>query len=252
MKVRDNFPKIQGCISVVQQPELQETSSIKSMQRVLKSLSTYRWTSLGALVSLLLLTIANAVTPQLFRWGIDEGISQKNLQIVLYSAAWMVVAAIARGLFNFGQSYLAEAASQGVAYDLRNKIFSKIQNLSFSYHDQAQTSQLLTRVTSDIEQIRTFIGTSLIQVIGGIVTLVTIAVVLLVMNWELALITLTAVPIAAWLMAQFVTRNNKLFRQVQEQLSDLNAVLQENLLGIRVVKAFVRESAERSRYTTPK
>ncbi|BAY77568.1 ABC transporter-related protein [Nostoc linckia NIES-25] len=223
---------------------------MQSIQRVLVSLSTYRWTSLGALVSLLLLTIANAVTPQLFRWGIDRGIIEKNLEIVLISAGWMVVAAIARGLFNFGQSYLAEAASQGVAYDLRNKIFSKIQNLSFSYHDQAQTSQLLTRVTSDIEQIRAFVGTSLIQVVGGVVTLVSIAAVLLLMNWKLALITLTVVPLTAWLMARFVTRNNKLFRQVQEQLSDLNAVLQENLIGIRVVKAFVRESTERSRYTT--
>jgi ATP-binding cassette, subfamily B, multidrug efflux pump len=222
---------------------------MQAIQRVLKSLSNYRWISLGALLSLLLLTVANAVTPQLFRWGIDGGIIQRNLDIVLVSAAWMVGAAIARGLFNFGQSYLAESASQGVAYDLRNKIFSKIQNLSFSYHDKAQTSQLLTRVTSDIEQIRTFIGTSLIQVIGGVVTLVSIAVILLIMNWQLALITLTVVPMSGWLMAQFITRNEKLFRQVQEQLSNLNAVLQENLLGIRVVKAFVRESAERSRYT---
>ncbi|BAY60074.1 ABC transporter, transmembrane region [Calothrix brevissima NIES-22] len=231
------------------QSELTENSSMQAIRRVLGSLSNYRWISLGALLSLLLLTVANAVTPQLFRWGIDGGIVPRNLQIVLYSAAWMVVAAIARGLFNFGQSYWAEAASQGVAYDLRNKIFSKIQNLSFSYHDRSQTSQLLTRVTSDIEQIRTFIGTSLIQVIGAVVTLFSIAVVLLIMNWQLALITLTVVPISGWLMATFITRNQKLFGQVQEQLGNLNAILQENLLGIRVVKAFVRESAERSRYT---
>ncbi|MDZ8053480.1 MAG: ABC transporter ATP-binding protein [Aulosira sp. ZfuCHP01] len=235
---------------MVKRSQIPESSSMQAIQRVLGSLSNYRWISLGAFFSLLLLTVANAVTPQLFRWGIDEGIAQRNLEIVLYSAAWMVVAAIARGLFNFGQSYLAEAASQGVAYDLRNKIFSKIQNLSFSYHDQAQTSQLLTRVTSDIEQIRTFIGTSLIQVVGAVVTLASIAVILLVMNWRLALITLTVVPISGWLMARFVTRNDRLFRQVQEQLSNLNAVLQENLLGIRVVKAFVRESTERLRYTT--
>ncbi len=249
LKVGD-FAKTQGGISLVPQPEFQENSSMQAIQRVLGSLNTYRWTSLGALVSLLLLTVANAATPQLFRWGIDQGIVKQNLQIVLYSAGWMVVAAIARGLFNFGQSYWAEAASQGVAYNLRNKIFSKIQNLSFSYHDQAQTSQLLTRVTSDIEQIRTFVGTSLIQVIGAVVTLVSIAVILLVMNWELALITLTVVPLSGWLMARFISQNNGLFRQVQEQLSDLNAVLQENLVGIRVVKAFVRESAETKRYTT--
>jgi ATP-binding cassette subfamily B protein len=162
----------------------------------------------------------------------------------------MVVAAIARGVFNFGQSFWAEAASQGVAYDLRNRIFSKIQNLSFSYHDQAQTSQLLTRVTSDIEQIRTFIGTSFIQVINSVVTLVSIAVILLVMNWQLALITLTVVPMTGWLLARFFTKNSALFGEAQEQLGNLNTVLQENLLGIRVVKAFVRETAEAQRYTT--
>jgi len=224
-------------------------STLAALRRVLNNLGAYRWLSLGALLSLLLLTVANAITPQLFRWGIDQGITKQNLRVVLYSAAAMVIAAIARGVFNFGQSFLAEAASQGVAYDLRNRIFSKIQNLSFSYHDQAQTSQLLTRVTSDIEQIRTFLGTSLIQVISSIVTLVSIAVILLLMNWQLALITLTVVPMAGWLLTRFLVQNGELFRQVQEQLGDLNAILQENLVGVRVVKAFVREPVETQRYT---
>ncbi|NJP08822.1 MAG: ABC transporter ATP-binding protein [Leptolyngbyaceae cyanobacterium RU_5_1] len=224
-------------------------STLRSLWRVLNTLRAYRWLSLGALLSLLLLTVANAITPQLFRWGIDQGIAKHDLRIVLYSAGAMVVAAIARALSNFGQSFWAEAASQGVAFDLRNRIFSKIQNLSFSYHDQAQTSQLLTRMTSDIEQIRTFLGTSLIQVISSVVTLVSIAIILLIMNWQLALITLTVVPMAGWLLTRFLVRNGQLFRQVQEQLSDLNAVLQENLLGVRVVKAFVREPAETQRYT---
>lgn len=237
-------------MSLVQLSTLREPSSVHPLQRVLGSLSRYRWTALGALLSTLLLTAAYAVTPQLFRWGIDQGIAQQNLRVVFYSAGWMVVAAIARGLFNFGQSFWAEAVSQGVAYDLRNKIFSKIQNLSFSYHDQSQTSQLLTRVTSDIEQIRTFLSTSLMQVISAVVTLVSIAVILLVMNWKLALITLTVVPMAGWLMARFLRRNSSLFGRVQEQLGDLNAVLQENLFGVRVVKAFVRESTETTRYTT--
>ncbi|HEY9850809.1 MAG TPA: ABC transporter ATP-binding protein [Leptolyngbyaceae cyanobacterium] len=234
---------------MIQQPELKENSAMQPLQRVLGSVKSYRWTALGALFSLLLLTAAYAVTPQLFRWGIDEGIAKQNLQVVFYSAAWMVVAAIARGLFNFGQSFWAEATSQGVAYDLRNKIFSKIQNLSFSYHDRSQTSQLLTRVTSDIDQIRSFLGTSLIQVITGVVTLIVIAIILLIMNWQLALISLTVVPMAGWLMARFLQKNSRLFGEVQQQLGDLNTVLQENLFGVRVVKAFVRESAEKSRYT---
>lgn len=235
---------------MVQQQEFQNNSSMQQLQRVLGSLSAYRLTALGAFLSSLLLTAAYAVTPQLFRWGIDGGIGGKNLQVVFYSAGLMVLAAIARGLFNFGQSFWAESASQGVAYDLRNKIFSKIQHLSFSYHDQSQTSQLLTRVTSDIEQIRTFLSTSLMQVISALVTLVSVATILLLMNWQLALITLTVVPISAWLLARFLTRNSQLFGQVQQELGNLNTVLQENLLGVRVVKAFARESTETKRYTT--
>ncbi len=222
---------------------------MQSLKRVLGSLNSYRPIAIAAFVSLLLLTATNAVTPQLFRWGIDQGITQKDLQTVLYSAGLMVLVAIGRGLFNFGQSFWAEEVSQGVAYDLRNKIFTKIQNLSFSFHDQAQTSQLLTRITSDIEQIRVFIGTSLIQVVGAVVTLVTIAIIVLIMNWQLALITLAMVPLAGLLMAQFLASTQTLFTQVQEQLGNLNAVLQENLLGVRVVKAFAREPSERLRYT---
>jgi ATP-binding cassette subfamily B protein len=222
---------------------------MQPLKRVLGSLNSYRFLAFGAFVSLLLLTATNAVTPQLFRWGIDQGIAQKDLKTVLYSGGLMVLIAIGRGLFNFGQSFWAEAVSQGVAYDLRNRIFTKIQNLSFSFHDQAQTSQLLTRITSDIEQIRTFVGTSLIQVVGAVVTLVTISIIVLIMNWKLALITLGMVPLAGLLMVRFLTTTQTLFSQIQEQLGDLNSVLQENLLGVRVVKAFVREPAERERYT---
>ena len=222
---------------------------MQSLKRVLWGLGSYWVIVGGAFVSLLLLTTANAITPQLFRWGIDQGIAHQNLQVVFKSAGLMVLVAVGRGLFNFGQSFWAEQASQEVAYDLRNKIFRKIQNLSFSYHDQAQTSQLLTRITNDVEQIRTFIGTSLIQVVGAVVTLITIAVIVLIMNWRLALITLAMLPIAAILLASFLTKNQKVFGLVQQQLGDLNAVLQENLIGVRVMKAFVRETAEKSRYT---
>jgi ATP-binding cassette, subfamily B, multidrug efflux pump len=223
---------------------------MQALNRVLRSLGKYWSIVSGAVISLLLLTAANAITPQLFRWGIDRGIDRKDLQVVLYSAGAMVLVALGRGLFNFGQSFWAEKASQGVAYDLRNKIFDRVENLSFSYHDRAQTSQLLTRITSDVEQVRSFIGTSLIQVASSVVTLVTTAVILLIMNWRLALITLALVPLAALILANFLIKNQKIFGLAQERLGDLNGVLQENLSGVRIVKAFVRESLEMDRYQT--
>ncbi len=222
---------------------------MEPLKRVLGILQSYVWLAIGATVSVMLLTAANAVTPQLFRRGIDQGITPQNLQVVLVTGALMVGVAIARGLFNFGQSYWAEAISQSVAYELRGQVFRKIETLSFSYHDQAQTSQLLTRITSDIEQIRTFVGTSLIQVISSLLTLVTIATILLIMNWRLALVTLAVVPLAGVLLFRFFSQNQPLFGQVQERLGDLNEVLRENLLGVRVVKAFVREPVELRRYT---
>ncbi|MEL6940914.1 MAG: ABC transporter ATP-binding protein [Cyanobacteria bacterium J06598_1] len=222
---------------------------MEPLKRVLGILRSYGSLAIGAVISLLLLTAANAVTPQLFRRGIDQGIARKDLDVVLMTGALMVGVAIARGLFNFGQSYWAEAASQGVAYTLRAQVFRKIETLSFSYHDQAQTSQLLTRITSDIEQIRTFIGTSLLQVMSAIATLTTIATILLVMNWRLALISLTAIPLAGALLYRFFGQNRPLFSQVQQKLGDLNEVLRENLLGVRVVKAFAREPVELQRYT---
>ncbi len=222
---------------------------MEPLKRVLGNLKSYFWIAAGATLSLLLLTAANAITPQLFRRGIDEGISAQDLNVVLVTGALMVGVAIARGLFNFGQSYWAEAVSQGVAYQLRGQVFNKIETLSFSYHDRVQTSQLLTRITSDIEQIRTFVGTSLIQVISSLVTLVTIATILLIMNWRLALVTLAAVPLAGALLFRFFGKNQPLFGQVQQRLGDLNEVLRENLLGVRVVKAFAREPVELARYT---
>lgn len=221
---------------------------MQSLNRVLQSLRVYWIIVSGAAMSLLLLTATNAITPQLFRWGIDDGIAKKDLQVVLYSAGIMVLIALGRGVFNFGQSFWAEKASQGVAYDLRNKIFHKIENLSFSYHDRAQTSQLLTRITSDVEQVRTFVGTSLTQVVSSVAILVTTSIILLLMNWQLALITLALVPLAGFILAQFLTKNQSIFGQAQERLGDLNAVLQENLAGVRIVKAYVREPIEMSRY----
>ena len=222
---------------------------MEPLKRVLGNLKSYLWLVIGTITSLLLLTAVNAVTPQLFRRGIDEGIAKQDLTVVLATGGLMVGVAIARGLFNFGQSYWAEAVSQSVAYELRSQVFRKIETLSFSYHDQVQTSQLLTRITSDIEQIRTFIGTSLFQVISALATLITVATILLIMNWRLALVTLAVIPLAGVLLYRFFVQNQPLFGQVQQQLGNLNAVLRENLLGVRVVKAFAREPVELVRYS---
>ncbi|MDH5607671.1 MAG: ABC transporter transmembrane domain-containing protein, partial [Anaerolineae bacterium] len=116
-------------------------------------------------MSLLLVNLANLAAPQLLRLLIDKGIKELAMEVVWQAAGGLLLVALVRGGFNFLQRYLAEVSSQGVAYDIRNVIFEKLQNLSFSYHDQAQTGKLMTRMTSDVEIVRNFVGNGFLQLI---------------------------------------------------------------------------------------
>ncbi|CAN5253203.1 ABC transporter ATP-binding protein [soil metagenome] len=193
---------------------------------------------------------ANLATPLLIGRAIDEGIGPRRLGVVFVVVGWLVGLALARGLFTFLQGYLAERASQGVAYDLRDDLFERIERLSFSYYDRVQTGQLVTRLTSDVEQIRSFAGSGVVQLANAVVMLIGTTVLLLYLDWQLALVALAIVPIIALLLVRFVGRIRPLFREVQQTLGKLNTVLQEDLLGVRVIRAFAREDYETARYTS--
>ena len=221
---------------------------IESLKRVIAMLQKYPRMVFGAIASLLMLSVANILTPQLIRWGVDAGIAKNNLRVILTCGGLMVLLALIRGLFNFGQSFLAETVSQGVAYDLRNQFFNKTLNLDLADHERTPTSLLLTRISNDIEQIRTFIATTLLQIFGAVIMLLSSAIILLLMNWKLALIALLIIPMSLILLGGFFHKNASLFERVQMQLDELNTVLQENILGVRAIKAFVREETEIKRY----
>ena len=202
------------------------------------------------MLSLLLVSGANLATPLLIGHAIDEGIGPRRLGVIFVVVGWLVGLALARALFTFLQGYLAERVSQGVAYDLRDALFERIERLSFSYYDRVQTGQLVTRLTSDVEQIRTFAGSGVVQLANAVVMLVGTTVVLLYLDWQLALVALAIVPIIAVLLVRFVGMIRPLFREVQQTLGRLNTVLQEDLLGVRVIRAFAREDYETARYTS--
>lgn len=221
---------------------------IEPLRRVLTMLQKYPVMVLAVIASLLMMTVANIAAPQIIRWGIDAGIAKNNLQVIVTCGGLIVLLALIRGLFNFGQTFFAETVSQGIAYDIRNTFFSQTQHLNLSYHDRTPTSQLLTRINNDIEQIRVFIGATLLQIFGAAIVLFSSATILLFMNWKLALIALAIIPISFILLGGFFQKNASLFTKAQRQLDDLNAVLKDNLLGVRAVKAFVRQETEIKRY----
>ncbi len=218
------------------------------LRRALGFLRPYTAPSLAALVSVLLMTVATLFAPQFIRLLIDRGITGGSWRWILFSTAGLLGVAVVRGLFTFLHGYLAEKAGQGVAFDLRNAIYEKLQNLSFSYHDRAQTGQLMTRVTSDVENVRTFTGQGFLVFTSSLLTLVGTAAVLLWMQWLLALVALATIPAIFVVLGLFVRRVLPLFRDIQVRLGALNTVLQENLAGVAVVKAFAREPYELERY----
>jgi ATP-binding cassette subfamily B protein len=167
---------------------------------------------------------------------------------ILFAGLAIVGFSVVRGLFSFLQAYWAEKNSQALAFDLRNDLFAKIQRLSFSYHDQNQTGQLMIRATDDVEKVRLFIGQGLVQLVSAIVLLVAVLIILFVTNTELVLTALPILPIGLVVFMIFGAISGPLFGKVQQRLSTLNTVLQENLAGIKVVQAFTREKEEQAKF----
>ena len=167
---------------------------------------------------------------------------------IYWAMLFIVVFSLARGLFAFAQAFLAQKVSQDVAFDFRNELFEKIQRLSFSYHDRNRTGQLMIRATDDVEKLRMFIGQGLLLAVQAIVLLIGSLAVLVFTNWSLTLVILPVLPLALVLFMIFGAITQPLFGEIQRRLSNLNTILQENLAGIRVVKAFVREKKEQDRF----
>jgi ATP-binding cassette subfamily B protein len=221
---------------------------MKHLRRSLVFLKSSLAIMIGAVISLVIVLVSNLLSPRYLQRTIDEGITPGNLDVILSSVAALIGLAAVRGVFSFLQTYLSERASQNAAFEMRNKIFNKISELSFSYQDQAQTGELMTRVTSDVDVVRQFIGQAVLNLISSVLTVVGVIGLLVSLNWQLALVELAAIPIIFALIGFFISRVRPLFALAQQRLSGLNTILQENLAGIRVVRAFAREPHEAQRY----
>ena len=168
--------------------------------------------------------------------------------LLLNGVAAIIIFAVLRAVFAFIQTYMAEATSQGAAFDLRNDIFSRLQRLSFSYYDRTQTGQLMIRATDDVEKVRLFIAQGLILAVQAFLLLIATLLILLTTNWQLTLSILPILPVTIVLFAIFGRVAQPLFEKSQRLLAGLNTILQENVAGIRVVKSFVRERREQERF----
>ncbi|MCB0039368.1 MAG: ABC transporter ATP-binding protein, partial [Caldilinea sp.] len=258
-----------------------EKPSFKNLGRAIRFLGHYRNITIAAYVALFLSTGAQLLVPQLVQNILDAvtrgmmaqqlatqpaqvqstvvsqaGMTMEEFNSILanplaplyWSIALILVLAVVRGLFAFAQSYMSEKAGQSVAFDFRNELFAKIQRLSFSYHDRNRTGQLMIRATDDVEKVRLFIGQGLLLAVQAVVLLTGALIMLLFTNLQLTLVILPILPVAMVMFMVFGGVTQPLFVKVQQKLSTLNTVLQENLAGIKVVKAFATEPTEQKRF----
>ncbi|MEM7111224.1 MAG: ABC transporter ATP-binding protein [Chloroflexota bacterium] len=229
----------------------------KALGRAVRYLNRYKKETVYAYLSLIIATAAQLAVPQLVQNIIDTitantGVNVDNLTLaqraIITAMITIIIFSVARGIFSFIQTYMSQVLSQNIAFELRNDLFTKIQRLSFSYHDKNQTGQLMVRATDDVERLRQFIAQGLILAFQAIILMVGTLTILFLTNWRLTLVILPILPIAMIAFGIFGSKIQPLFGEVQRRLSAVNTILQENMAGLKVVKAFASEEREKARF----
>jgi ATP-binding cassette subfamily B protein len=218
------------------------------LRRVYSYLRPYWKHTAGAYASVLGILALSTLIPQFIRWIIDTGIAGRQPNVLTWSALALLGLTLIKGVLNYLQGILSETASQNVAFDLRNEIQKKLTQLSFSFHDQSETGELLSRAVQDVERIRFLTGRATIRLLEGVLLLVATSVVLLVMNYRLALLVFATMPFVVYQALYFGRRYRPLSLQVQKHLAVLTTSVEQNLRGAKVVKAYAQEQAEIDRF----
>jgi ATP-binding cassette subfamily B protein len=167
---------------------------------------------------------------------------------IIQGSAVMFGAALIGALATLGHGVCRAQLSQGLAFDLRNELFTHIQGLSFGNLDRMQTGRLMTRISSDVDMVRMFASAGLSLILRAVLMIIGSVVMIVITDWQLSVIMLIVLTVAGLLMRGIIRVASPLFALVQQKLSTLNTLVQENLAGVRVVKAFVREQFEIDRF----
>jgi len=221
---------------------------MKSLRRMVRFVRPYARNSILSMLLLLGVVIADLLIPRLTQRVIDQGIARQDMRIILNTALWMLGAAVLSALFAVGNTLLSVRVAQGVGADLRSALVRKVQTFSFGNLDHIQTGQLLVRTTSDVNQVQMIVQMSLRMLTRAPLWMMGSVVMLILTSTRLAMLMLALLPLVWSLIWFFGAKARPLFLAVQTKLDRLNQVLQENLSGVRVVKAFVRVEHENARF----
>ena len=226
---------------------------MKIILRITRIALRHKWRLFSAYLCTAGATASYLLLPKYFGEAIDKVADIVQGGVVSDSAILSIVLVILglsvlRGALSFGQTYLGEAASQLVAYDIRNSFYNHVQHLSFGFHDRHHTGNLMSRAIIDVENIRMFINMGLVRTPYFASLFVIVGIILLRLDWRLGLVSTSFMPVVALNSAVVRLKMRRIWLSVQEKMAEQNTVLQENLTGMRVVKAFAAEEHEEAKY----
>jgi len=220
--------------------------------KVLLRLTGYAWAHRvhlgGAYLTMSASTVSMMFVPYFLGTAIDEALANGSSDRLLLLAGGIMLVSVLRGLFSYGQTYLAETVSQKAAFDIRQDIFRKLQSLSFGFYDRQQTGNLMSKATADVDAVRMFISMGLIRGLTIFVTVGMVGGLMLATNWRLGLVSMAFVPIVMWRAVQMSRKLRPTWMKVQAETGNMTTVLQESLAGIRVVKAFGGRKYEEEKF----
>lgn len=202
-----------------------------------------------AFLCLILTTASGLAIPWILGGAIDTVVSRGERGLLILMAAIIIVASVLRGVSAYRYSYLSAVVSQKTSYDIRDALYDKLQRLSFAYHDESQTGQLMSRATTDVEAIRMFFSEGLLGIAQTLILFVGISYILVSLNWQLALLTLAFLPAVGWRAVITGIRLRAMWLKIQQLMATLGTTLEESLTGIRVVKAFSRQKEESQKFS---
>lgn len=218
------------------------------MARLLEFLRPFARSIAVAFILMCVVAATNLAGPYLLSRAIDGGLAQKNLEYLKL----IVLAFLAIGLLQwggeFGQQYMLNWVGQRIIFNVRTQIFEHLQRLPLSFYDRREAGRIMSRLLSDVGTLNDLLTSGFLAIASDVLTLIGIVVIMLSMNWELSLLALIVMPLMLYLTSKWRVRARESYRRVRLAISRVNAMLNENISGVRVIQSFARENLNLERF----
>jgi len=220
----------------------------KLFARLMSFAKTYRVQFVVAVLSVILLALFAAIRPVLLQQIIDDYITNKNAKQLLVFVIIMLSVLVFEVIFQFFFIYFANWLGQNIIKDMRTQLFKHLLHFKMQYFNNSSVGKLVTRVVSDIETIASVFGQGLFMIISDLLKMFVIAIVMIWMNWKLALIVFSILPILIFATKIFQKAMKSAFQEVRTEVSNLNSFVQERITGMRIIQLFTREEIEYEKF----